>query len=121
MSVIKTNTVGDSKPLYRFGNIPLTMVSQTKSEYGLTRQAISPIVSSTILFLVILLFLSLYENSSKNLSYKSFWADINFDTAIGSLSNNINYNNKPKHHSIYFSKLVVERDGDKSLKLLLIW
>jgi hypothetical protein len=52
-----------------------------------------------------------------NLSSNSFWADINFGTVTGSLSNNIN--NKPKHHSIYFSKLVEEREGDKSsVKLL---
>ena len=49
-----------------------------------------------------------------NLSSKSFGADINFGTAIGSLSNNINYNNKPKHHSIYCSKLVVEREGENT-------
>jgi hypothetical protein len=47
-----------------------------------------------------------------NLSSNSFWADINFGKDIGSLSNNINYNNKPKHHSIYFSKLVEEREGE---------
>ena len=40
-------------------------------------------------------------------------ADINFGKEIGSLSNNINYNNKPKHHSIYFSKLLEEREGDR--------
>jgi hypothetical protein len=54
-----------------------------------------PIVSSIVLFcfLVFLLFLSLlYENSRMNLSSKSFWADKNLGTAIGSLSNNINYN-----------------------------
>ena len=49
MSVIKTNTVRDSKPLWRFGNMPLTMVSQTKSESGLTKEAMwPPIVSSIV-------------------------------------------------------------------------
>ena len=53
-----------------------------------------------------------------NLFSNSFWADINFGNATGSLSNNINYyNNKPKHHSIYFSNLVEEREGDRSLKV----
>ena len=80
LSLTNTYTVGDSRPLWRFGNMPLTMVSQTKSEWGLTKQAISPIVSSTILFL---LPLSLFENSRMNLSSKSFWVDINFGTAIG--------------------------------------
>ena len=119
LSVINTYTVGDSRPLWRFGSIPLTMVSQTKSEWGLTKQAISPKFNS-IVFLFLLI-LSLFENSSMNLSSKSFWADIKFGKEIGSLSNYINYNNKPKHYSIYFSNLVVEREGDKSLKLLLIW
>jgi hypothetical protein len=48
------------------------MVSQTKSECGLTKQAMSPIVSSTILFLALLLFLSLFEISSMNLSSNIF-------------------------------------------------
>ena len=48
-----------------------------------------------------------------SLSSKSFWADINLGKEIGSLSNNINYNNKLKHHSIYFSKLVAEREGGR--------
>jgi hypothetical protein len=44
-----------------------------------------------------------------NLSSKSFWADINLGKDSVSLSNNnINYN-KLKHHSIYFSNLVLER------------
>ena len=51
LSVTSTNTVGDSNPLCWFGSIPLTMVLQTKSECGLTKQAMSPIVSS-IVFLV---------------------------------------------------------------------
>ena len=50
----------------------LTIVSQTKSELGLTKQAISPIVSSIVLSLGFLMFLSLFENSSMNLSSKSF-------------------------------------------------
>ena len=54
MSVTNTYTVGDSNPLWRFGNIPLTIVSQTKSECGLTKQAISPIVSSIVWLLVFL-------------------------------------------------------------------
>ena len=49
LSVTSTNTVGDSRPLWRFGNIPLTIELQTKSEWGLTKQAISPIVSSIII------------------------------------------------------------------------
>ena len=77
LSVTSTNTVGDSRPLWRFGNIPLTIVSQTKSEWGLTKQAMSPIVSSIVLFLVFLLIWLLFEISSTNLSSKSFWADIN--------------------------------------------
>ena len=76
MSVTNTYTVGDSRPLWRFGNIPLTIVSQTKSEEGLIKQAMSPKFSSTILFLDFLLHLSLFENSSTNLSSNSFWADI---------------------------------------------
>ena len=108
LSVTSTYTVGESKPLWRFGNMPLTIVSQIKSEWGLTKQAMSPKFSSIIL-LVFLLFLSLFEISSMNLSSKSFWAYINFGTAIGSLSNNINYN-KSNHYSIYLSNLVVERE-----------
>ena len=101
LSINSTNTVGYSNPLWRFGNIPLTVVLQTKSEWGLSKQAISPNVSSIVClltFLVFFLFLSLNENSSINLSSKSFWADINFGTATGSLSNN-NYS-KLKPHSI---------------------
>jgi hypothetical protein len=50
-----------------------------------------------------------------NLSSNSFWADINFGTATGSLSNNINYN-KLTYHSIYFSKLGVEREGGREYR-----
>ena len=83
MSVINTYTIGDSNPLWRFGNIPLTIVSQTKSEWGLTKQAILPIVSSiVVLFLVFLLIWLLFENSSTNLSTKSLWADINLNQQI---------------------------------------
>jgi len=57
----------------------------------------STIVSSIVLFLGFLLFLLLVEISRMNLSSKRFLADINFVTATGSLSNNINYYNKPKH------------------------
>jgi hypothetical protein len=46
------------------------MVSQTKSEEGLTKQAVSPIVS--LIILLFLLFLSLFENSRINLSSNSF-------------------------------------------------
>jgi len=35
------------------------------------------------------------------------------DTAV-SLYNNTNYNNNPKHYSIYCSKMVEEKDGDMS-------
>ena len=95
LSVTSTNTVGNSKPLWRFGSIPLTIVSQTKPEWGLTKQAISAIVSSIVVlfgFLIFFLFLSLFENSRINLSSKSFWADINFGKDSILLSNNINYN-----------------------------
>ena len=68
---------------------------------------------SSIVLLVFLLFLSLYENSRMNVFSNSFCADINFGTAIGSLFNNINYN-QSKSHSIYFSKLVEERERDMS-------
>ena len=44
-----------------------------KSEEGLTKNAISPIVSSIVLSLGFLMFLSLFdENSSMNLSSNSF-------------------------------------------------
>ena len=76
LSVTNTYTVGDSNPLWRFGNIPLTIVSQTKSERGLTKQAMSPKFSS-IVFLIFFLLSSLFENSSMNLSSNSFWADRN--------------------------------------------
>ena len=67
MSVIKTNTVRDSKPLWRFGNMPLTMVSQTKSESGLTKEAMwPPIVSSIVCFLVFLIFFLLSSLLDKN-------------------------------------------------------
>ena len=57
-----------------------------------------------------------------NLSSNSFWADMNFGTATGSLSNNVNYyNNKPKHHSIYFSKIVKEREGENIFEALYIF
>jgi hypothetical protein len=80
----------------------------------------SPIVSSIVcLFLIFLLVLSLDKNSSTNLSSKSCWADINFGKEIDSLSNNINYN-ESKSYYIYCSKVVEEREGDKSLKLPLI-
>ena len=90
MSVTNTYTVGDSKPLWRFGNKPLIIVSQTKSEWGLTKHAMSSIVSSNLLFLIFFLLSSLLDgNSRMNLYSKSFWADINFGTEIGSLSSNI--------------------------------
>ena len=45
---------------------------------------------------------------------RSHVPDINFGTDSILLSNNINYyNNKPKHHSIYFSQLVEERERDR--------
>jgi hypothetical protein len=57
LSVIKTNTVGNSNPLWRFGTIPLTIVSQTKSEWGLTKQAMSsPMVSSIVVLFGFLIF-----------------------------------------------------------------
>ena len=85
--------------------------TQTKSECGLTKQAMSPIVSSIVWLIFFLLFSLLDVNSSLNLYSKSFWADINLGKDIDSFSNNINYN-KPKHHSIYFSNLVVERERE---------
>ena len=91
LSVTKTNTVGDSRPLCCFGNIPLTIVSHTKSELGLTKQAMSPKFSSIVFLIFFLLSSLLYENSSTNLSYKSFLADINFGKDSILLSNNINY------------------------------
>ncbi|HEX2409124.1 MAG TPA: hypothetical protein VHJ38_18125 [Nitrososphaeraceae archaeon] len=55
-----------------------------------------------------------------NLSSNSFWADINFGTATGSLSNNIKYNNKPKQYSIYFINLVIEWKREKLAVFLLL-
>ena len=72
LSVTNTYTVGDSNPRCLFGNIPLTIVSQTKSVWGLTKQAMSPTVNSTIL-LSLILWLSSFSidgNSSMNLSSK---------------------------------------------------
>ena len=67
-----------------------------------------PIVSSILLyFLVFLIFVSLFENSSINLASNSFWADLNFGTATGSFYNNINYNYQ--NAILFFSKLVEER------------
>ena len=51
LSVTNTYTVGDSNPLMTIWYIPLTIVSHTKFECGLTKQAMSPIVSSILLFL----------------------------------------------------------------------
>ena len=78
LSVTSTNTVGDSKPLWRFGSIPLTIVSQTKFESGLTKQAMSPpmVSSNVVLFGFLVFFFSLRKNSRMILSSKSFWADI---------------------------------------------
>ena len=88
----------------------ISWLSKQNLNEGLTKQAMSPKFSSTILFcFLFLLVLPYIVNSRTNLSSKSFWADINFGTDTGSLSNNINYN-KPNYHSIYFSKLVVERE-----------
>jgi hypothetical protein len=47
--------------------MPLTMVSQTKSESGLTKEAMSPlIVSSIVCFLVFLIFFLLSSLLDKN-------------------------------------------------------
>ena len=68
--------------------------------------------SDTFGFLIFFLLLSLFENSSTNLSSKSFWADINLGKDSILLSTNINYK-LPNHNSIYFSNLVVERERGK--------
>jgi hypothetical protein len=64
-SVTNTNTVGDSRPLCRFGSIPLTMVSQIKLKCGLTKQTLSPIDNS-ILFFLLFLNISIENLSSNN-------------------------------------------------------
>ena len=91
------------------------MVSQTKSEWGLTKQAMSPKFSSIVvvlLFLILLFFVSLLDvNSTMNLSSKSSWADINLGKKIADVSLSIISNYvKPNHHFIYYKKPVNERE-----------
>ena len=75
MSVTNTYTVGDSRPLCLFGNIPLTIVSQTKSVWGLTIQILSPSVNYIICFCFFFLVLYLiYILSLTN----SLFAVVNF-------------------------------------------
>jgi hypothetical protein len=72
-SVISTYTVGYSRPLCLFGNIPLTIVLQTKSEEGLTKQAMAPIVSSLenpFIKKFVILFLYNDKNNFKKKSIK---------------------------------------------------
>ena len=78
MSVTNTYTVGDSRPLCLFGNIPLTIVSQTKSVWGLTIQILSPSVNYIICFCFFFLVLY-FDNSIDSLSLtNSLFAVVNF-------------------------------------------